>query len=136
MPEKNEATKKMTVAEAWSVIKGTWASEAIQEKDISLRKEAYRIIIASRVKAVRAAAGMTQEEVSKKINTNPFTYRGYENCKSDIPIVFLIRMADLFKVSMDYLTGRTDDNGKLDHDLEERISRLEKELKINRDSPN
>lgn len=136
MLEQSESSKKMAVTEAWSVIKGTWPSEEIEEKDILRLKEAYRTIIASRVKTVRAAAGMTQEEVSKKISTNPFTYRGYENCKSDIPIVYLIRIADLFNVSMDYLTGRTDDNGKPNHDLEERISRLEKELKINRDSPN
>ncbi len=43
-----------------------------------------------------------------KININHLTYRGYENCKSDIPIVYLVRLADEFGVSMDYLTGRTD----------------------------
>ena len=36
----------------------------------------------------------------------------------------------MFEVSMDYLTGRTDDNGKIDKILEERISRIEKELNI------
>lgn len=130
MPDNNEAKKKMTVAEAWTEIKGAWNLGVMQGKDLIRLKEAYRVIIASRVRTVRTSAGMTQEEVSEKINTNSLTYRGYENCKSDIPIVYLIKIADLFDVSMDYLTGRTDDNGKPDSLLEERISRIEKELNI------
>ena len=130
MPEYQETKKKMSVTEAWAEIKNAWNLGVTQGKDLIRLREAYKVIIASRIRTVRMSAGMTQEEVSTKINTNTLTYRGYENCKSDIPIVYLIRIADLFDVSMDYLTGRTENNGTANPALEERISRLEKELNI------
>lgn len=130
MPESQKTKKKMSVQEAWSEIQNAWNTGIMQGKELVRLREAYRVIIANRIRTIRNSAGMTQEEVSEKINTNTLTYRGYENCKSDIPIIYLIKIADLFNVSMDYLTGRTDDNGVLNPALEERISRIEKELKI------
>lgn len=125
MPNNVEVKKKMTITEAWQMVKGAWDLGVMQGKDLIALREAYRVIIASRVRTIRTEAKMTQDEVSQKINTNVLTYRGYENCKSDIPIVHLIRIADLFDVSMDYLTGRTDIPGKAVQSLEERIKKLE-----------
>ncbi len=67
--------------------------------------------------------------MSSKINTNTLSYRGYENCKNDFPIEYLVRIADTLNVSMDYLTGRTDDptnRGEDSTNLAERIEQLEK----------
>ena len=74
-----------------------------------LDKVYLRKKIASRVKELRLANKKTQEEISAAIDTNVLTYRGYENIKSDIPTLLLIRLADLYHVSMDYITCRTDD---------------------------
>lgn len=91
-------------------------------------RDAYRVIIASRIRSERITANMTQEEVSSQINTNALTYRGYENCKSDIPIFYLVRIADLFHVSMDYLTGRADEKSPSAYTLEDRVKKLEEAL--------
>ncbi len=86
-----------------------------------LRKE-----IASRVRKCRLDARMTQEEVSEKIDANALTYKGYENCRSDIPTVYLVRIADYYGVSVDYLVGRTDSKEpSASASLEERIAQLE-----------
>ena len=95
-----------------------------------LNSEKYKLrqIVAKRVKNCRTKAGMTQEEASKKINTNYLTYRGYENCKSDFPLVYLIRLADVFGVTLDYLVGRTDqaEPEKTEQDVSDRLTQLEK----------
>lgn len=97
--------------------------------DLAHTKLVRRRIIAERVKESRKRAKLTQEEMSSKINTNTLSYRGYENCKNDFPIEYLVRIADTLNVSMDYLTGRTDDptnRGEDSTNLAERIEQLEK----------
>lgn len=71
-------------------------------------KKQMRETIAHRLHSCRTEAKLTQQELAMELDINHLTYRGYENCKSDIPIVYLIRLADKFGVSLDYLTGRTD----------------------------
>ena len=75
---------------------------------INIDRKTRRKIIAERMKCIRQLHKITQEEISSVIDCNVFTYRGYENCKSDVPIVILIGLADYYQVSMDYLTGRID----------------------------
>lgn len=90
--------------------------------------------IAHRLQTCRMAARLTQQELAMRININYLTYRGYENCKSDIPLVYLVRLADEFGVSLDYLAGRTENrdgsmSGKEEKaagDTDARISQLEK----------
>ena len=94
-------------------------------------RKTRRKIIAERMKRIRQLHKMTQEEISRAIGWNVLTYRGYENCKSDVPIVILIRLADYYNITMDYLTGRTDnhkDFPQSNSELEERITRLEEAL--------
>ena len=64
--------------------------------------------------------------MSERINVNPLTYKGYESCKSDIPIFILTRIANELEVTLDYLTGRTDQEKLQLPDLEERVARLER----------
>lgn len=101
MEHKTKQEAPATLSEAWNhgVKIGLELNEA--------RKQ-MRELIAHRLQTCRMAAKLTQQELAMKININHLTYRGYENCKSDIPIVYLVRLADEFGVSMDYLTGRTD----------------------------
>lgn len=64
-------------------------------------------LIADRIRQLRSDSRLTQRDVAALINVNPLTYRGYENCRSEIPIFYLMRISDLFNVSLDYITGRT-----------------------------
>lgn len=85
-----------------------------------------RMKIATRVRQCRLDARLTQEEVSEKIDANALTYKGYENCRSDIPLVYLVRIADYYGVSLDYLVARTDEKeASSSASLEERIVQLE-----------
>jgi transcriptional regulator with XRE-family HTH domain len=43
------------------------------------------------------------------LNIHQTTYSDYEIGKLNIPIAVLIRIADLFDTSIDYLVGRTDE---------------------------
>lgn len=93
--------------------------------DQGIEKAQLRYIIADRIKAVRVDAKKTQEEFAVSIGSNYLTYRGYENRKSDVPIVLLIRIANIYKVSMDYLTGRTDFHQAESATMETRLQQLE-----------
>lgn len=93
--------------------------------DQGVEKLQLRTIIAERIKAVRIDAKMTQEDFAVSIGSNHLTYRGYENRRSDIPIVLLLRVANLYQVSMDYLTGRTDFRHAASAKMENRLQQLE-----------
>ena len=119
MSEKQNKPFSEVAKDAWE--KGCETGRNFAKDRAELRKE-----IASRVRKCRLDARLTQEEVSEKIDANALTYKGYENCRSDIPTVYLIRIADFYGVSVDYLIGRTDN--KETHtsaSMEERIAQLE-----------
>jgi len=66
-------------------------------------------IFALRLKEARMYAGLTQKEMAKELEIPLDTYRNYEsigsrNCEPDIEM--LVKIADVLKVSLDYLTGR------------------------------
>lgn len=129
MEEKHRQEPPATFSQAWNhgVQIGLELNEA---------KAAMRETIAHRIKTLRLSARMTQEELAKKININYLTYRGYENCRSDIPIVYLIRVADVMNVSLDYLTGRTEERSGVDGNIQERLEQLEKAMaKLNNKTP-
>lgn len=92
-------------------------------QDINQSKAEQRMIVAQRVKALRSAKGISQERMSNIIHANTLTYRGYENCKSDIPLFYLVRIADALETSLDYLAGRTEEAEQ--SNLEQRVQKLE-----------
>lgn len=59
------------------------------------------------LKELREEKGITQEEVSIILNTTRQTISSYENGGSEPPLNTLIKLADLYNCSLDYLTGRT-----------------------------
>ena len=65
-------------------------------------------IIAKRLKQCRKEAGYTQLQVSVFCDITEKTYQNYELMTREPKIDILVRLADLFDVSLDYLTGRTD----------------------------
>ncbi|SFP47685.1 Helix-turn-helix [Oscillibacter sp. PC13] len=61
-----------------------------------------------RIGELRTDRDMKQIEIAKYLGVNQGTYSDYENGKINIPIDMLIRLADLYGVSLDYLVGRAD----------------------------
>ena len=58
-----------------------------------------------RLKEARKAARMTQTEVAKILGVNQNTYSYWENEKTKIDNVSLAKLAEIYKVSIDYLLG-------------------------------
>ena len=60
-----------------------------------------------RLKDMRSDAKLTQKEVAAKLNMSQTGYSKYETGTNDIPTAVLIKLADFYKTSVDYLLGRT-----------------------------
>ena len=97
------------IQEAPATLSEAWNHGMKIGLELNEAKKQMRELIAHRLQTCRMAARLTQQELAMRIDINYLTYRGYENCKSDIPIVYLVRLADVFGVTMDYLTGRTEE---------------------------
>ncbi len=61
-----------------------------------------------RLKYLRESELLSQSEVAKAIFVTQRTYSYYETEEHDIPTQTLIRLADFYNVSVDYILGRTD----------------------------
>ena len=51
---------------------------------------------------------LSQRELSEKLYMHTTTYARYETGEREIPLNIAIKLADFYKVSLDYLAGRTD----------------------------
>ena len=61
-----------------------------------------------RIAELREDMDVKQIQIAAYLNVKQSTYSDYENGKINIPIEALIRIADFYKVSLDYLVGRSD----------------------------
>ena len=62
-----------------------------------------------RLRDMREDADMTQRELAAVLGMSQPQYNRYEQGYRDIPTDILIRLADLYNTSTDFLLGRTDD---------------------------
>lgn len=62
------------------------------------------VTMGTRLKELREAKGLTQEEVAKIINISRAGYCHYENDRKEPKIETLKILANFYNVSMDYLT--------------------------------
>ena len=62
-----------------------------------------------RIKDVREDNDLTQKEISKFLSCDQSLYSKYERGEREIPLNLIIKLADFYKTSIDYLVGRTDD---------------------------
>ena len=68
----------------------------------------HKIIFKERLRALRKEAGETQAQTAAAVNIGESHYQKFE-LGSNLPnFINLIALADHFNVSLDYLTGRTD----------------------------
>ena len=61
-----------------------------------------------RLRSLREDHDFTQVFVAEYLNVQQNTYSQYESGKRQIPIEALIKLADLYETSTDYILGRTD----------------------------
>ncbi len=65
-----------------------------------------------RIRDLREDHDLNQTQVAKHLQMSQTGYSKYETGENDIPTYVLIKLADLYNVSVDYLLGRTN-NPKL-----------------------
>ena len=63
-------------------------------------------MIFKNIRNLREDNDKTQKELAEYLNIKQTTYSKYELVKINIPIEMLIKLADFYDVSLDYLTGR------------------------------
>ena len=61
-----------------------------------------------RIKDLREDNDLTQKEVAKVLMCDQSLYSKYERGEREIPLSLLIKLADCYGTSLDYLTCRTD----------------------------
>ena len=61
-----------------------------------------------RIRELREDHDLTQREVAEMLGMSQTGYSKYETGTNDIPTAVLIKLADFYKTSVDYLLGRTD----------------------------
>ena len=62
--------------------------------------------LAENIKFYRKSMDMTQEELANRLNGRKSLISNYENGHSTPDIYMLIKLADIFNVSLDELVGR------------------------------
>ncbi len=66
-----------------------------------------RKILSERLKECRKKAGYTQNQVAIYCDITEKTYQNYELMTREPKLEILVRIADLYNVSLDYLAGRS-----------------------------
>ncbi len=61
-----------------------------------------------RIQDLRADADLSQKQLSAVLHISQRSYSHYETGSRNIPIEMLIRLANYYNTSIDYLVGRTD----------------------------
>ena len=61
-----------------------------------------------RIQDLRTDADMSQKQLSENLHISQRSYSHYETGSRNIPVEMLIRLANYYDISVDYLVGRTD----------------------------
>jgi transcriptional regulator with XRE-family HTH domain len=65
------------------------------------------MFIYRRVRDLREDHDKTQKEIANILNIQLTVYQRYERGERDLPLWAAIKLADYYKVTLDYLVGRT-----------------------------
>lgn len=76
----------------------------------------------NRITLLRKEKGMSQIALSMELNLSQKMISAYENGKSEPSIATLVRMADIFQTSVDYIIGYTDIKQPLDKIAQQSLS--------------
>ena len=64
----------------------------------------------TRIKDLREDKDLTQTQIAKILGMSQTGYSKYETGENDLPSSILIKLADFYNVSVDYILNRTDDS--------------------------
>lgn len=78
---------------------------AVSYKDACKQR---KTAVAARLQETRKNCGLKQQEVADRTGIHVITLSGYEVGRSEPNIEALVRLADVYGVSLDYLMCRTD----------------------------
>lgn len=60
----------------------------------------------AKIKELRILNRYSQKQIAELLEMQVTQYRRYENGERSIPIEVIIKLADIYEVSIDYLVGR------------------------------
>ena len=78
----------------------------------------------NRIKELREQANMRQVDLANAVGIDQRTISNYETGKTDPDSFALIRIADFFHVTIDYLVGRTDYNAPSEKETDNLLREL------------
>ncbi len=61
-----------------------------------------------RIRDLREDADLTQKEIAELLMCDQSLYSKYERGERALPLELAVQLADFYKVSLNYLAGRTD----------------------------
>jgi len=61
-----------------------------------------------RIRDLREDRDLTQKQIAQMLGMSQTGYSKYETGENDIPTQILIKLADFYQTTTDYLLGRTD----------------------------
>ena len=67
----------------------------------------YEMLEFENIRSLRIDHGYTQKQIGEYLGISQNTYSQYEIGVLKYPVDVLIKLADLYQVSLDYLVGRT-----------------------------
>lgn len=79
-------------------------------------------MVGERLYDLRKDAGLTQKQLGEILNVNHHSISSYERNKSEHPDIVKIKIAQYFRVSLDYLLGLSED--KQPYPLDNQMVRL------------
>ena len=71
--------------------------------------EIKMLLLSQRLKLLRNEKGVTQRDIAELLGKASRHYQDIESGKINVPSLTLIKLADYFDVSLDYLVGRSED---------------------------
>ena len=75
-----------------------------------------------RLKEIRTYEGLTQQNIADILNVKRATYAGWETGKDIMPLRQLNKVANNYQISLDYLTGLSDNDQKMKSKLNDEIN--------------
>ena len=67
----------------------------------------YEVLPFENIRSLRIDNGYTQQQIAEYLNIKQNTYSQYEVGTLNYPVDTLMKLADFYNVSVDYLLGRT-----------------------------
>ena len=61
-----------------------------------------------RIRELRKERGLNQTEIAKELNISQTGYSKYETGENDVPTIVLIKLAQFYQTSVDYILELTD----------------------------